>query len=207
MRSLDVGGVRLCRDDDRAIAGGAPICDDDEIKVIDDDGREVPDGEKGELVTRGPYTICGYYNAPEINARAFTSDGFYRMGDIVTKRGRYVYAEGRKGDLINRGGEKISIDEIENLILKHPAVHSVALVAMPDPTFGERACACVVLKPGGALRFEQLVQFLSAQNIAKFKLPERLEVLPELPISPAGKILRRTLREMVEAKLRCERPA
>jgi 2,3-dihydroxybenzoate-AMP ligase len=200
--------TRLDDDNDKILnSSGAPICDDDEIKVIDDDGREVPDGEKGELVTRGPYTICGYYNAPEINARAFTSDGFYRMGDIVTKRGRYVYAEGRKGDLINRGGEKISIDEIENLILKHPAVHSVALVAMPDPTFGERACACIVLKPGGALRFEQLVQFLSAQNIAKFKLPERLEVLPEFPISAAGKILRRTLREMVEAKLKSERPA
>ena len=108
-------------------------------------------------MTRGPYTIRGYYNAPEINARAFTADGFYRMGDIVTKRGRTIYCEGRKGDLINRGGEKISIDEVENLILKHPAVHSVALVAMPDPTYGERACACIVLRPGATLSFDALV--------------------------------------------------
>jgi 2,3-dihydroxybenzoate-AMP ligase len=194
-------------DDDEKIlmSSGAPMCPDDEIKIIDEEGREVPDGEKGELVTRGPYTIRGYYDAPDVNARAFTPDGFYRMGDIVTKRGRHVYAEGRKGDLINRGGEKINIDEVENLILKHPSVHSVALVAMPDPTYGERGCAFVVLKPGAALTFEQLTEFLLALKIAKFKLPERLELLPEFPVSGAGKIMRRTLREMIEAKLKSER--
>jgi len=193
-------------DDDEKIlmSSGAPMCPDDEIRVIDEHGREVPDGEKGELVTRGPYTIRGYYNAPDANARAFTPDGFYRMGDVVTKRGRHVYAEGRKGDLINRGGEKINIDEVENLILKHGAVHSVALVAMPDPTYGERGCAFVVLKPGAILTFEALTEFLLAQNIAKFKLPERLELLPEFPVSGAGKIMRRTLREIIEAKLRSE---
>lgn len=197
--------TRLDDDDDKILnSSGTPICEDDEIKVLDEEGREVSDGEKGELVTRGPYTIRGYYNAPAVNARAFTADGFYRMGDIVIKRGRYVYAEGRKGDLINRGGEKISIDEVENLILKHPAVHSVALIAMPDPTFGEKACAFVVLKPGRPLTFEELGRFLIAQNIAKFKLPERLEVLPEFPISAAGKIMRRTLREVIEAKLQAE---
>ena len=197
--------TRLDDDDERILnSSGTPICNDDEIKVVDEEGGEVPDGEKGELVTRGPYTILGYYDAPAINARAFTADGFYRMGDIVTKKGRYIYAEGRKGDLINRGGEKISIDEVENLILKHPAVHSVALVAMPDPIFGEKACACVVLKPSQPLSFEELSQFLIDQKIAKFKLPERLEILPEFPISAAGKIMRRTLREMVEAKLQGE---
>jgi 2,3-dihydroxybenzoate-AMP ligase len=193
-------------DDDEKIlmSSGAPMCPDDEIRVIDEDGREVPDGEKGELVTRGPYTIRGYYNAPDVNARAFTPDGFYRMGDVVTKRGRHVYAEGRKGDLINRGGEKINIDEVENLILKHHSVHSVALVAMPDPTYGERGCAFVVLKPGAALTFAHLTEFLLAQNVAKFKLPERLELLPEFPVSGAGKIMRRTLREMIEVKLSSE---
>jgi len=197
--------TRLDDDDERILnSSGTPICNDDEIKVVDEEGGEVPDGEKGELVTRGPYTILGYYDAPAINARAFTADGFYRMGDIVTKKGRYIYAEGRKGDLINRGGEKISIDEVENLILKHPAVHSVALVAMPDPIFGEKACACVVLKPSHPLSFEELSQFLIDQKIAKFKLPERLEILPEFPISAAGKIMRRTLREMIEAKLQGE---
>ena len=107
-----------------------------------------PTASTGELVTRGPYTIRGYYNAPDINAEAFTPDGFYRMGDIVRKRGRYVYTEGRRKDLINRGGEKISCEEIENLIFGLPQVRQVSLVAMPDPVFGEKACACVVLHPG-----------------------------------------------------------
>jgi len=186
------------------MSSGSPMCPDDEIKVIDEGGREVADGEKGELITRGPYTIRGYYNAPDVNARAFTPDGFYRTGDIVSKPGRHVYAEGRKGDLINRGGEKINIDEIENLILKHQSVHSVALVAMPDLTYGERGCAFVVLKPGAVLTFEQLSEFLLAQKVAKFKLPERLEVLAQFPVSGAGKIMRRTLREIIEAKLRSE---
>jgi 2,3-dihydroxybenzoate-AMP ligase len=199
--------TRLDDDDDKILnSSGTPICEDDEIKVVDEDGREVPDGDRGELITRGPYTVRGYYNAPAINVHAFTADGFYRMGDVVIKKGRYIYVEGRKGDLINRGGEKISIDEVENLILKHPAVHSVALVAMPDPIFGEKGCAFVVLKPSQSLTFEALSQFLIAQKIARFKLPERLEILPEFPISPAGKIMRRTLREMIEAKLRSEKP-
>lgn len=198
--------TRLDDPDDRVLhSSGAPMCDDDEIRVIDLDGNEVADGEAGELIVRGPYTIRGYYNAPENNAKAFTADGFYRMGDIVRKNGRTIVTEGRKNDLINRGGEKISTDEIENLLLKHPAVHGVALVAMPDPVFGEKACAFVTLKAGASLGFEEMKDFLLAQKIAKFKLPERLEILPEFPISPAGKILRRTLREMVEEKLASER--
>ena len=197
--------TRLDDPDDKVLhSSGAPMCDDDEIKVIDTDGNQLPDGEAGELIVRGPYTIRGYYNAPETNAKAFTSDGFYRMGDIVRKNGRYIVTEGRKNDLINRGGEKISTDEVENFILKHPSVHGVALVAMPDPVFGEKACAFVTLKPGGALGFEELKTFLLDQKIAKFKLPERLEIVPEFPISPAGKILRRTLREMIEDKLAAE---
>jgi 2,3-dihydroxybenzoate-AMP ligase len=195
-------------DDEHMIlhSSGAPMCEDDEIKVLDEMDREVADGERGELVTRGPYTIHGYYNAAQINARAFTADGFYRMGDIVTKRGRHVFAEGRRGDLINRGGEKISVDEVENLILRHPAIHGVALVAMPDPVFGERACAFVTLRPEATLSFQQLIQFLLEQNIAKFKLPERLEILAELPVSAAGKIMRRALRELIEAKLKKSSP-
>lgn len=187
---------RLDDPDERILhTSGAPICDDDEIKVVDVDGNELPDGEAGELLVRGPYTIRGYYNAPEANAKAFTPDGFYRMGDIVRKHGRYVATEGRKNDLINRGGEKISTDEVENHILKHPAVRGAVIVAMPDAVFGEKACAFVTLKPDQRLTFEGLKEFLLAQRIAKFKLPERLEIVPEFPLSPAGKILRRTLRE------------
>ena len=164
-----------------------------------------PTAQPGELVVRGPYTINGYYNAPEKNAEAFTADGFYRMGDIVRKRGRYVYTEGRRKDLINRGGEKISCDEIENLIFGLPQVKEVSLVAMPDPVFGEKACACVVLKPGTRLGFDELIAHLRRQHIASFKLPERLEVMPSFPISPVGKILKRQLRDMIASKLEAER--
>ena len=194
--------TRLTDADDLLLeSSGAPVSDWDEIAVLDDRDCVVPDGEPGELVTRGPYTIRGYYNAPDINAQSFTGDGFYRMGDIVRKRGRYVYTEGRRKDLINRGGEKISCDEIENLIFRLPLVKEVSLVAMSDPVFGEKACACVVLQPGARLSFEDLIAHLRAQQIASFKLPERLEVMDSFPISPAGKILKRELREIVAARI------
>ena len=200
--------VRLDDPDDLLLeSSGRPVCELDEIKVLDDAGNEVADGEPGELVVRGPYTINGYYNAPEKNAEAFTADGFYRMGDIVRKRGRYVWTEGRRKDLINRGGEKISCDEVENLIFGLPQVRQVSLVAMPDPVFGEKACACVVLKPGTGLVLEELIAHLRAQRIASFKLPERLEVMPSFPVSPVGKILKRELREMIAAKVEAERMA
>lgn len=194
--------TRLDDEDDVLLeSSGAPVSELDEIAVVDDAGHAVPDGEPGELVTRGPYTIRGYYNAPTINADAFTADGFYRMGDIVRKRGRYVYTEGRRKDLINRGGEKISCDEIENLIFGISQVRQVSVVAMADPVFGEKACACVVLQPGASLTFEQLIAHLRAQQIASFKLPERLEVMTQFPVSPVGKILKRELREIVAQRI------
>jgi 2,3-dihydroxybenzoate-AMP ligase len=188
-------------------SSGAPVCDDDEIMVVDDDGREVADGVQGELLTRGPYTIRGYYNAGDKNREAFTDDGFYRMGDIVRKQGRHVFTEGRRKDLVNRGGEKISCEEVENLIYMHPKVKVATLVAMPDPVFGEKACAFVVTKPGETLAFDELLAFLRAQKIAAFKLPERLEVMSELPLSPVGKILKRQLRDMITEKLAREAKA
>ncbi|HSD53076.1 MAG TPA: AMP-binding protein [Burkholderiales bacterium] len=200
--------VRLDDDEEALLhSSGAPVSPDDEIKVVDDSDHEVPDGEPGELLTRGPYTIRGYYNNVEKNKEAFTADGFYRMGDIVRKRGRHVYTEGRRKDLINRGGEKISCDEIENYIFAHPKVKSVTLVAMPDEVFGEKACAFVIPKPGETLTFGELIAFLRAQKIASFKLPERLELLAEFPLSPAGKILKRTLRERITAQLAAEKAA
>ena len=182
-------------------SSGAPVSDFDEIAVLDDSGHQVPDGESGELVTRGPYTIRGYYDAHRINAEAFTADGFYRTGDIVRKRGRYVYTEGRRKDLINRGGEKISCDEVENLIFGLGQVRQVSVVAMPDPVFGEKACACVVLHPETELTLGELIAHLRAQQIASFKLPERLEVMTAFPVSPVGKILKRELREIVAQRI------
>ena len=177
--------TRLDDPDDLLLeSSGAPVCADDEIMVVDDDGREVADDVPGELLTRGPYTIRGYYNAPDKNREAFTADGFYRMGDIVRKRGRHVFTEGRRKDLINRGGEKISCEEVENLIYAHPKVKVVTLVAMPDPVFGEKACAFVVPKPGETLGFDELIAFLRQQRIAAFKLPERLEVARRAAVEP-----------------------
>ncbi len=202
------GLINMTRTDDPTDvllnSSGSPVCEEDEIKVVDDSGNEVPDGESGELLTRGPYTIRGYYKSDDKNAEAFTQDGFYRMGDIVRKLGRNIYTEGRRKDLINRGGEKISCDEVENLILMHPAIKSASLVAMPDPVFGEKACAFAVLKDGQKLSFKDLVAFLEQQNIARFKLPERLEIVSEFPLSPVGKILKRELREMIIARLQAE---
>jgi 2,3-dihydroxybenzoate-AMP ligase len=182
-------------------SSGAPVSEADEIRVVDDQGRDVPDGEPGELITRGPYTIAGYFAAPQADRDAFTADGFYRMGDIVRKRGRHLFAEGRRKDLINRGGEKISCEEVENLVLRHPAVEAVSLVAMPDPVFGERACAVVVPIPGAQLDLPQLVAFLRAQGIASFKLPERLECVERLPTSPVGKVMKRELREWLARRV------
>jgi 2,3-dihydroxybenzoate-AMP ligase len=181
---------------------GRPVSPDDEVKLIDDDGAEVPDGEVGELACRGPYTLRGYYGVPEYNARQFTPDGFYRSGDLMRKHpsGNFV-VEGRKKDLINRGGEKISAEEVENLILMHPAVQNVACVPMPDAAMGEKMCACIILKAGKTLQLADLTAFLQTHEIARFKLPERLEVLPDFPVSTFGKVSKKDLGAMVAAKL------
>ncbi|MEK7378241.1 MAG: AMP-binding protein [Candidatus Binatota bacterium] len=177
---------------------GRPISPDDEVRLVDDDDNEVAPGEIGEFLARGPYTLRGYYGAPEHNARAFTSDGFYRSGDLMRQHpsGNYM-VEGRKKDLINRGGEKISAEEIENLILTHPAVQNAACVPIPDPTLGERMCACVILRRGAALTLEQLVSFLTTEEIAKHKLPERLEIMDDFPLSPFGKVSKKDLTEKI----------
>ena len=178
---------------------GRPISPDDEVKLVDDYGREVADGEVGELTCRGPYTLRGYFGVPEYNARQFTADGFYRSGDLMRRHpsGNYV-VEGRKKDLINRGGEKISAEEIENLILTHPCVQNVACVPIPDPDLGERMCACLILKPGRQLALAELVEFLKDKEIAKFKLPERLYVCDDFPVSAFGKVSKKTLSELAE---------
>ena len=179
---------------------GRPICADDEVRLVDEDGREVKPGEVGELTCRGPYTLRGYFGVPEYNARQFTADGFYCSGDLMRRHpsGNYV-VEGRKKDLINRGGEKISAEEIENLILSHPAVQNVACVPVPDPGLGEKMCACIVLKDNSSLSFSELIEFLKGKEIAKFKLPERLEIFDDLPVSTFGKVSKKKLAERIDA--------
>ena len=182
---------------------GRPLSPDDEVRLVDDDDKEVAPGEVGELLARGPYTLRGYFGVPEYNARAFTSDGFYRSGDLMRLHpsGNYI-VEGRKKDLINRGGEKISAEEIENLILTHPAVQNVACVPMPDPVLGERMCAYVITRASQSLTLQQLAVYLLEQEIAKHKLPERMEIVDEFPLSPFGKVSKRDLTERITQLLK-----
>jgi 2,3-dihydroxybenzoate-AMP ligase len=184
---------------------GRPVCPDDEVRLLDDDDREILGGEVGELCCRGPYTLRGYFGVPEYNARTFTSDGFYRSGDLMRrhKSGNYI-VEGRKKDLINRGGEKISAEEIENLILSHPSVKNVSCVPVPDPVLGERMCACVLLRENARLSFDELKNFLIGKEIAKYKLPERLEIMQDFPLSPFGKVSKKTLTETISQKMIAE---
>jgi 2,3-dihydroxybenzoate-AMP ligase len=184
---------------------GRPVSPDDEVRLVDDDDNEVAPGQVGEFLARGPYTLRGYFGVPEYNARAFTTDGFYRSGDLMRLHpsGNYM-VEGRKKDLINRGGEKISAEEIENLILTHPAVQNVACVPMPDPVLGERMCAYVIVRAGKTLTLPELVTFLMNEEIAKQKLPERLELVEDFPLSPFGKVSKKDLTEKIALKLKEE---
>ena len=192
--------------DARLTTVGTPIAQTDEYRILDPGSEdELPDGEVGELVCRGPYTISGYFNAPEHNARAFTSDGFYRTGDLAAVRvidgGRYVAIEGRMKDLINRGGEKINAEEVEKLLISHPGIADVAVVAMPDPRLGERTCAYVVSATGTELSMAQIQEHLDGLGVAKFKWPERLEWVENMPRTNVGKINKVTLRADINEKI------
>jgi 2,3-dihydroxybenzoate---[aryl-carrier protein] ligase len=192
-------------DPDDVVVGtqGRPVSPADEILIVGPDDRPVADGEAGELLTRGPYTIRGYYRADAHNAKAFTADGFYRTGDIVRRdAGGNLVVEGRAKDLINRGGEKISAEEIENLLLAHPAVREAAAVAMPHPVLGEQTCAYLVLRPDETLDLAALCAYLEARRVARFKWPERLEILDALPVTNVGKVDKKKLRDDIAAKLK-----
>ncbi len=189
----------------RSSTVGTPLTGDDEIRILDPDGEtEMPDGDAGELVCRGWYTIPGYFDAPEHNAVAFTSDGFYRTGDLgridVHDGQRYLSIEGRIKDLINRGGEKINAEELELLLHQHPSVTDVAVVSMPDAVLGERVCAYLVTS-GPDLGVPDIQKHLDALGVAKYKWPERVEISPALPRTQVGKIDKKALRADVEAKL------
>jgi 2,3-dihydroxybenzoate-AMP ligase len=185
---------------------GAPLFEDDEVRVVDENEKDVPAGQSGELLVRGPITIRGYYNSPEYNRKAFTADGFYRTGDVVRiYKGRYISVEGRIKDTINRGAEKISAEEVENHILAHPKVENCAYVSMPDRVLGEKGCTFVLPKEGQTLTLDELNRFLKEErNIATFKLPERLELVSQFPMTNIGKIDKKELRRIVAEKIEKE---
>ena len=180
---------------------GRPVSDGDEVRIVDDAGEPVAPGEIGELQVRGPYTIRGYYRLAEHNATAFTADGFYRSGDRVrrTADGDLV-VEGRDKDQINRGGEKVSAEEVENLLLAHPLVHDAAVVAMPDPLLGERTCAFVVARAPAPSRLV-LKRYLRDCGLAAFKIPDRIEFMPRFPETGIGKTSKKSLRDLLRRQL------
>lgn len=181
---------------------GRPLSPDDEVRLVDELDQDVEPGEPGSLLTRGPYTPRGYYRAPEQNARAFTSDGWYRSGDIcrMTPEGNLI-VEGRDKDMINRGGEKISAEEIENLVYQLPVVSQVAAVAMPDTELGERVCLYVVLRPGTTLTLAEVRAELERMEVARYKLPDHLVLVDELVSTKVGKIDKKALREDINRRL------
>ncbi len=188
-------------DDDRHIltTQGCPMSPDDELWVADDEGNPLPMGQTGRLMTRGPYTFRGYYQSPEHNAAAFDKDGFYCSGDLIslTEDG-YVKVEGRQKDQINRGGEKIAAEEIENLLLRHPEVINAALVSMPDELMGEKSCAFIIA--ASALKPVVLRRHLRAEGVAEFKLPDRFIQVDTLPLTPVGKVDKKRLRQRLETQ-------
>lgn len=184
-----------------ATCQGRPISPDDEVRVIGPDGQPVAFGTPGQLATRGPYTIRGYYRSPDHNARAFDPQGFYLTGDLVILRpDGNLQVVGRIKDQINRGGEKIAAEEIERLLLAHPAIRQAALIALPDARMGEKSCAVLVADAQGAddLRPVALRRWLMAQGLADYKLPDRFHLVAQMPLTAVGKIDKRALRAALD---------
>ncbi|PEI76248.1 (2,3-dihydroxybenzoyl)adenylate synthase [Bacillus wiedmannii] len=180
---------------------GRPMSTFDEVRVVDENDNDVKPGEVGSLLTRGPYTIRGYYKAEEHNARSFTKDGFYRTGDLVKVNEQgYIIVEGRDKDQINRGGEKVAAEEVENHLLAHDAVHDVAIVSMPDDYLGERTCAFVIAR-GQAPTISELKMFLRERGIAAYKIPDRIEFIESFPQTGVGKVSKKELRKVIAEKL------
>lgn len=181
---------------------GRPVSPADEVRIVDELGFDLPDGIPGSILTRGPYTPRGYYRAPEANQKAFTPDGWYASGDIVIQHpDKNLEVHGRDKDMINRGGEKISAEEIESLVYRLEDVTMVAAVAMPDKILGERLCLYVTTKPGTEVTLEQIHETFQTAGTARFKLPERLVLVDELPTTKVGKINKKELRADIHARM------
>ncbi|WP_044507565.1 (2,3-dihydroxybenzoyl)adenylate synthase [Gordonia sp. KTR9] len=183
---------------------GSPMSELDEVRVVDEDGADVPDGVEGELLVRGPYTIRGYYRAAAHNEKSFTPDGFYRSGDKVTRLASgHVAVTGRIKDTIVRAGENVAADDVEENLLAHDSVRQVAVVGLPDDALGEKICAAVVLShehpPAQPLELATIRTFLTGRGLASFKLPDVIRVVTTLPVTAVGKIDKKVLRETLLA--------
>lgn len=186
---------------------GWPISPFDEVRLLRPGTRELAEiGEVGEFTCRGPYTLSGYYKAPERNAEVFDEDGFYHSGDLLQTRlidGQVYYSfAGRTKDVVDRGAEKINCEEVEHAMLTHAAIMGCAVVGMPDEVLGERVCAFVITRPGHALPdVPQIQRHMGGLGMAKFKWPERIEGIDALPMTKAGKLDKAALRTIIAEKL------
>jgi non-ribosomal peptide synthetase component E (peptide arylation enzyme) len=189
---------------------GASGCPQDEIRLlIPETEQPVKSGQMGELCFRGPSSLRGYYRMPDANRTAFTSDGLFRTGDMMTAHvveGKTSYAfEGRTRDNINRGGEKIGCEEVEAFVSMHPAIADAKIVAMPDEFVGEKACAYLIIRAEHiAPDVKELADFLVSKGLAKFKCPERLELTDAFPLTRVGKVDKPALRAAIAEKLKQE---
>ncbi|MCT6470163.1 medium-chain fatty-acid--CoA ligase [Escherichia coli] len=174
-----------------------------EIKVVDDARKTLPPGCEGEEASRGPNVFMGYFDEPELTARALDEEGWYYSGDLCRMdEAGYIKITGRKKDIIVRGGENISSREVEDILLQYPKIHDACVVAMPDERLGERSCAYVVLKaPHHSLSLEEVVAFFSRKRVAKYKYPEHIVVIEKLPRTASGKIQKFLLRKDIVQRL------
>jgi mycobactin salicyl-AMP ligase len=178
---------------------GRPLSADDELRIVDDAGRPVPDGAEGELLVRGPYTFNGYFRAESDNARSFDPDGFYRSGDLVRRRADgYLEVTGRVKDVIHRGGETVAAGDLEEHLRAHPAISSAAAVALPDPYLGEKICAAVVFA-GKPVTLAELNDYLDKRAVARHARPDVLRQLTALPTTPVGKIDKKAIARQLQA--------
>ncbi|MFZ5865917.1 MAG: AMP-binding protein [Thermodesulfobacteriota bacterium] len=204
----DVGSVSGCYIDDpadvRRRTVGKPLAGN-KIKLMDESGKEVPPGEPGILYLRGPHSPAGYWRDPETTKDVFDDNNWTTTGDIVKLEEGRIWIMGRQKDVIIRGGQNIYPAEIEGLLNEHPKVGSIAIVAMPDREFVERACAYVVPKAGESFTFDEMVSFLKSKKLAMYKLPERLEIITAMPtVGDSGKIDKKVLKKQIEDKVAVE---
>ncbi len=177
---------------------GRPLSADDELRIVDEDGRPVPAGAEGELLVRGPYTLNGYFRAESDNARCFDPDGFYRSGDLVRRHADgYLEVTGRVKDVIHRGGETIAAGDLEEHLRAHPAISSVAAVALPDPYLGEKICVAVVFA-GSPMTLSELNDYLDQRGVATHARPDVLTEMAALPTTAVGKVDKKAIARQLQ---------
>jgi non-ribosomal peptide synthetase component E (peptide arylation enzyme) len=197
----ECGGVTTCPFDapeEKLLTTDGLPCDPMELKVVGVDGGTLPPGEDGELMVRGPMVTLGYYDEPELTKESYLPDGFLRTGGQARMdEDGYVKITGRIKDLIIRGGVNIAPAEIESVLFAHPNVVNAAVVGMQDPRLGERICAFVILSDGNSLSLSEVQQWMAKAGMAKQKWPERVEVVDEFPMTPARKVQKFRLHQLI----------